>query len=280
MGFLLSVQKIIGVYTGGLVHDRIVNMDLNLVKKLIAAGMSDTEARVYVALLARPSMTIQEVSDMAGLPRSSVMLALERFSTNGVIDEYVHGKRRNFVVRDPKMIEHLVDDKMKDLELQKANLSNLISNIKNSHFLTTAKGAQIEILKGESGFKDIYERTLKLKKGQEILRISVEAKKFFFYPDFLKKYLTEKNKRGIKTRLLIPEGEMAKDVRNRDNFDLRETRFLSKKLYDPNCAITIWSDFVAFTVWDENLETTVIKSKQVVDILRSVFELLWLNAKK
>ncbi len=255
-------------------------MDQTLIKKLIEAGMSEAEARVYVALLSRPSMSIQEIANLSEVPRSTVLIALERFVGNGVVDEYVYGKRRNFVVSSPQMVEHYIDDKINNLTLQKASLSQLVSSIKDAHFLTRSQGMQMEILKGESGFKDLYQRTLVLKKGEEILRISVDAKKFFFLPDFLKNYSQSKNKLGIKTRLLIPEGEMAKTVKRRDHEDLRETRFLSKKVYNPDSAITIWGEYVALTVWDENLETIVINSKQAVDIFKSVFELLWINAKK
>ncbi len=255
-------------------------MDQTLIKKLVEAGMSGAEARVYVALLSRPSMSIQEIADLSEIPRSTVLIALDRFVSNGVIDEYTYGKRRNFVVSSPQMVEHYIDDKINNLALQKASLSKLVSNIKDAHFLTKSQAMQIEILKGENGFKELYQKTLELKKGEEILRISVDAKKFFFLPEFLKDYSQAKNKRGIKTRLLIPEGDMAREVKKRDYEDLRETRFLSKKLYNPDSAISIWKDSLAITAWDENLETIVVKSQQAVDIFRSMFELLWLNAKK
>ncbi len=244
--------------------------------------MSEAEAKVYSVLLSRPSMTIQEVTNGTKLPRSTVLLALEKFSRTGVIDEYMHGKRRNFVLRSPQMIENFVDEQAKELEAQRANLANLVGDIKKSHFLSFASGSQIEILRGEEGFKDLFNRILRLKKGEEVLHLGVESEKFFFYPEFLKWYVSEKNKRGIRSRLLLPDSALGTSVKFKEKQakDLRETRFLSKKLYNPDCTISIWGECVSFTTWNENLEIVIMESRVAVDILRSMFEVLWQNAKK
>lgn len=241
--------------------------------------MSQAEADIYIVMLSRPSMTIQEIAKYSNLPRSTVVVALEKLARLGVIDEYTHGKRRNFVISSPRAIERYVEDQERSVSARKAQLGNLITDIQELHFLQISRGSKIEILKGEQGFKDLYNKTLDLKRGEEILRLSIEAEKFVFYPDFLRKYCQEKNKKGIKTRLLIPESKLGIDVRKKDADDLRVTRFLNKKLYNPKMAIAIFGNYVSLTNWDETLETTLIESAETVDIFRSVFELLWLNSK-
>lgn len=255
-------------------------MDQTLIKKLIEAGMSEAEAVVYCILLQHPSMPIKDVVKAVGLPRSTVALALQKLSSTSVINEYTQGKRRHFVVRDPKAISNYVEAEEQTVQLHRASLNTLVPSLSEMHFLKTTKGMDIETLSGEKGFKELYLRTLKLKKGEEILRISVESEKFVFFPEFLHKYSIDKSKKGIKTRLLIPESKLARISKKRDGEDLRETRLLPRNIYNPNASIVIWGEYASITIWDQNLESTVIKSKQLVDIFRSMFELLWLNAKK
>ncbi len=255
-------------------------MDQVLIKKLIEAGMSEAEARIYLTLLQNPSMSIKEVVRAIQLPRSTIVVALQKLSSTGAIDEYIQGKRRHFVIRDPKTISNYVTEEEKLLQLHRASLNNLVPSLGNMHFLKATKGINIETLSGEKGFKELYLRTLKLKKGDEILRISVESEKFVFFPDFLHKYSVDKSKKGIKTRLLIPESKLARISKKRDAEDLREKRLLPRNMYNPDASIVIWGEYASITIWDQNLESTIIKSKQLVDILRSMFELLWLNAKK
>lgn len=252
----------------------------NLTKELIDAGMSEAEAAVYTALLASPSMSIQEITDKVGIPRSTVVLALEKLTRTGVVNEFVYGKRRNFAVRSVEAVEHYIDDAEKEIQARRANLGQLISGLRQAHFLTSSSVLEIEVLKGEEEYKNVYRRILKLKPGSEVLRIDVESEKFIFARDFFKEYSREKNKKKIKTRLLLPESPLGRGVRERDKQGLRETRFLSHAVYNPDSAIVLFDATVAITVWDENLETVVIQSKQVVDIFRSMFELLWINAKK
>jgi len=253
---------------------------LNLTEKLVNSGLSKAEAEVYVALLSHPSMTINEIAKYSGLPRSTAVLAIEKLSRLAVIDEYAHGKRSNYVISSPKAIEKYVEDQERLVMANKAQLSSLITDIQKLHFLQQVKGAQVEILKGEQGFKDLYNRTLELKKGEEILRFGVEAEKFVFYAEWLKTYVKEKDKRGIKTRLLLPESKLGQEVSNNEDKTSRETRFLNRKIYNPNQMIVVWGEFVSFTTWNESLETLVIKSVETVAMMKSLFEALWIGAKK
>jgi len=252
----------------------------NLTEKLVNSGMSKAEAVVYVILLAHPSMTMNEVAKYSGLPRSTAVVAIEKLAHLGVIDEYVHGKRKNFVISSPKAIERYIEDQERSIIANKAQLSGLITEIQNNHFLQQAKGSQVEILKGEQGFRELYNRTLKLKKGEEILRFGVEAEKFVFYPEFLREYDKEKNSKGIKTRLLLPESKLGIEVSKNENKAHRETRLLAKKLYNPDLTIVVWGEYVSFTTWNEVLETIVIKSEENVNMMRALFEMLWLSAKR
>jgi len=253
---------------------------LNLTEKLVNSGLSKAEAEVYVALLSHPSMTINEIVKYSGLPRSTAVVAIEKLSHLGVIDEYAHGKRSNYVISSPKAIEKYVEDQERLVMANKAQLSSLITDIQKLHFLQQAKGAQVEILKGEQGFKDLYNRTLELKKGEEILRFGVEAEKFVFYAEWLKTYVKEKDKRSIKTRLLLPESKLGQEVSNNEDRTSRETRFLNRKIYNPNQMIVVWGEFVSFTTWNESLETLVIKSVETAAMMKSLFEALWIGAKK
>ncbi len=251
-----------------------------LAKKLISSGMSQAEAQVYVVLLAQPSMIIQEVVKAVGLPRSTVVLALDKLTRTGVVEQYTYGKRRSFVIRSVEAIERYIVEEERKVEARRANLGQLIGSLRQSHFLAASKGIEVEILKGEEDYKKLYLRTLELKPGEEILRINVASEKFIFFRDFFREYSQQKNKQKIKTRLLLPDTVQSREVRERDKKHVRETRFLSKKIYNPDAAIVIWGNNVAFTVWDENLETIVIKTQELVDILRSLFEILWQSSKK
>lgn len=255
-------------------------MSQDLKKQLISAGFSETEAQVYLALLPQSAMTVQELTNVTDLPRSTVALALEKLVRAGVINEYVYGKRRNFVVQSPEDVIRYAEAAEAELAVQKSSLTALVGLVKHHHFLQAVSGIKVEILKGADSLKDIYERTLAVKKGDEILRLGVEAEKFVFIPEYLRTYRLEKNRRGIKTRLLIPESPMGKEVCKHDDEDKRETRLLPRSVYSPDAAIVIWNNTLAMTIWNDRLETIVIESKSLVDIFRSIYELLWKSVKK
>lgn len=252
----------------------------NLEKRLIEAGMSEAEAKVYLMLLSKPSMSIQEITDAINIPRSTVSVAIDKLLSVGVISSFTYGKRKNFAIKSVDAIENYIADAEREIQARKAGLGQLISSLRQSHFLSSGSSVELEVLRGEEAYKELYTRALKLKAGEEVLRINVESEKFIFAREFFREYSQQKNKKKIKTRLLLPESALGKGVQERDKIGFRETRFLPRNIYNPDAAISIWSDTVSLTVWDENLETVVVHSKQLVDIFRSIFELLWKNAKK
>jgi len=252
--------------------------DLN--KKLETLGFSESEAQVYLAMLPRGSMSIQEITEACGLPRSTVALVLEKFLESGVIKSYTRGKRRQFFAENTDNLMNFLVKEEREIRLKKLNIQKLLPDLDMLHFLKANESIQARFLQGEEGLKNLYNETLKLKNGSEILRISVLAEKFTVIPDFLKGYVKLKNKKNITTKLLIPESALGKIVKAGDSEDMRETRFLSKDLYDPSGQIAIWGEKVSFTTWDKGLNTIIIENKFFSEMMQMIFINLWNCSKK
>ena len=72
-------------------------------------GLDRTEMQVYMMLLKKNLLTIQQLTDELSLPRSSVHLACENLLEKGVLKVSVTGKRRNFYIEHPKDIGHALE---------------------------------------------------------------------------------------------------------------------------------------------------------------------------
>jgi len=251
----------------------------DLKENLIKLGLTKAEIEVYFYLLSHGSQSIQEITKETKLPRSTINLTIEKFLADNIVRFYMVGKRKNYVIEDPENLINLITKQEREMQLKKAAFQQLLPKLDTIHFLKSQGDIKVEFLEGEEGFKKQYLKTLELKKGQEILRFGVSSEKFTILPEFLREYRDEKNKKGIRTRLLLPEGELAKMVQGDDKNDLRETRFLDKKTYDPKGMITIWDNKLSFTAWDKKLKTIIIDSEPMAEIMRSIFETCWKSEK-
>lgn len=251
-----------------------MDKETHLQKNLEKLGLSEAETAVYLFIIKNGASSVQTITDAVALPRSTVNLSVEHLVENGLVSFFTRGKRKNYVPRNlDSLMNYLIPEEQAIQEKKKTVLS-LMPDLESIFYLRPTGASNVEFFEGEDGLKKLYEMTLE-NSSKEILRLSVASEKFNFIPDFLRAYVEKKNKKGIKTRLLLPDTEFSKSVSVGDTKDHRTTRFLDKDVFNPDVAVAIWDENVALTAWDKRLKTTLLKSKVHADFFRSVFEILW-----
>ena len=89
---------------------------INLTTILQNLGLNEKEAKVYLACLELGSATVQEVSDKAGVKRTSVYNFLEDMKARGFITEVKHGKKILLTAEDPRVLLKKADEQKKQFE--------------------------------------------------------------------------------------------------------------------------------------------------------------------
>jgi len=74
-----------------------------LIEKLKQMGFSDYEAKCYLALFERDSLSVSEVSILAGIPRPNAYEALDKLTAKGLCLS-LPGKTKKFAVADPEYL--------------------------------------------------------------------------------------------------------------------------------------------------------------------------------
>jgi DNA-binding transcriptional regulator GbsR (MarR family) len=244
-------------------------------------GLGIAEQQVYVLLLQKGMLSIQEISNQLKFPRSSVHLACEELLKMGVVKVSVTGKRRSFYIENPKSIENFIEFKENDLKSKKLSLNSILPRLTAMYAISQDdEPIDIDELQGEEGFIKVFYSSLDQAKGGEVLRFGGDPTLFTVGRDQLKKYREERIKKSIFTRLLQPESPESdfeiKDAR----FKMREVRVLDKELYDPKINASVWGDNVAITVWDKGLHSIIIRNKAIAGFMKQLFEIAWERAKK
>ena len=244
-------------------------------------GLDRTEMQVYMMLLKKNLLTIQQLTDELSLPRSSVHLACENLLEKGVLKVSVTGKRRNFYIEHPKDIGHALEQEENKIKSNRLSLASILPRlVALSAISQEAEPIDIEELQGEDGFVEIFYRGLDQPKGGEILRFSGNPADFTVARDQLKGYREKRMKKKIYTRILQQRSELSESEIADAKFKMREVRVLKKELYDPKVHVSVWTDNTAFTVWDKGLHSIIIRNKAIAGFARQMFELAWASADK
>ncbi|MFA6920084.1 MAG: helix-turn-helix domain-containing protein [Candidatus Paceibacterota bacterium] len=250
-------------------------------KTLNEIGLDRTESQVYVLLLKKGLLSIQEITKELSLPRSSVHLACEGLLARGVAKVSMSNKRRSFYIEQPKDIEKFLIYEENELTSKKSALNSILPKL--TAIYAVAKESEpidVEELQGENGFVETFYRSLNQPKNSEVLRFGSDPDLFTIARDRLVKYREQRMKKKICSRLLQPESHLSTEEIKDARFKMREVRVLPKEFYDPKLQMSTWADNVAITVWDKGLHSVIIRNKAIADFIQQIFEIIWKQADK
>jgi sugar-specific transcriptional regulator TrmB len=229
-------------------------------------GLTENEAKVYMALLEFGPNPAGAISRKSGLHRRVIYDTTEMLIKKGMIGYIQKNNRKLFQASNPNRILEMLKEKEESIQ-------EILPHMLNFYNKTQEKD-ETNFYKGKNGLKTVFEDQIQT--GKEILilgasSIAYEMLQFYFH--WFDKRRTE-NK--IKTKIIFNKGKNIKMKK----IPLSEIRYLSEKYSSP-LAVNIYGDKVAIILWSkENPFAIVIKQKEIADGYKKYFELLWTIAKK
>ncbi|MEX0672441.1 MAG: helix-turn-helix domain-containing protein, partial [Candidatus Paceibacterota bacterium] len=95
-----------------------------LEKNLQNLGMSEKEAKVYLALLQVDSASATELSRTTDIKRPTVYVIIESLAEKGLVSETTVGKRTQFQAESPERLETYVERRKQELNEQSKELKS------------------------------------------------------------------------------------------------------------------------------------------------------------
>ena len=151
----------------------------------------------------------------------------------------------------------------------------LLRSIENSNEVKP----KISFYEGVEGIKRVFEETLKLKQGEEIVAIATAEHIHETMQDWVPKYLAKRIKKGITMRVIAEDSEIARVHADNDKNELRESILVDKDKFPFSNEINIFKDKVMIASY-KDLMGVIIESREVANTQRAFFELAWLGAKQ
>lgn len=96
-------------------------------KELEIIGLSEKEAKVYVAMLELGPAPILEITLKAGINRPTVYVQIESLKKRGLVSTQLKGKKHLFIAEDPHQLSTLLEKEKKLLEEKKRRSDHLLA---------------------------------------------------------------------------------------------------------------------------------------------------------
>lgn len=235
-------------------------MELNTV--LTDLGLSDKEARIYLALLQLNKSVPGIISRKANIKRPTTYVLLENLIKKGIVTTITKNKVIHYQAVDPKILLETEKTKVERLE----NILPELVSIKNTFGIEP----QMSVFHGEKGLIEIMEDTLTTK--EELLcwcdvDIAVSTVLSNYFPTYLKKKIEKKIwLRGIFTynQAGLRHKKMGKE-------ELREVFLVSKEKFPFENEINIYDDKVAIISHQDRVGV-IIQNQSIADTQKAIFK--------
>ncbi len=234
-------------------------------------GLEEKESALYLALLILGQAEVSDIAKEAGIHRSTAYFVLAELEQKGFVSA-ASGKKKLYNPLSPQKLLALEKAKIANLEFALPGLLGLASN--------AAAKPSVRFFTGKPGITAVYEESLLLETGSEILALGHAQAVETTIPRFRDWYIKRRVKLGIHMRAITPATPGGLAVAGRDKIELRETRTLTPYRFTEQVEINIYKNKVAMvSLVDKELIGMIIESQVFANTHRQIFELLWPIAK-
>jgi HTH-type transcriptional regulator, sugar sensing transcriptional regulator len=245
------------------------------IEELKEFGLSDKEAKVYLALLELEVATVNEVAKAAEVNRSSTYVVLEGLRKRGLVSVSAGNDPQKYVVAPPDKLLRLAEQRAREQEGIRKRIDEILPDLKSLYKGTKQKPA-VRIFEGSEGVMTHMEESLKMK--EKLMRIYASGRApHDFYLEFLPKYFAAKQKAGIVSRGIHPNEQSSWEIaKHQPKTD--ESVFVDPNRYKFVADFVIYDDTVAY-ISHQGEHAITIESPEIAEAMKSAFDLAFEGAK-
>lgn len=240
-----------------------------LQKSLQSIGFSDKKAAIYMALLQLGQASVIEIAKKTALKRTTVYNILPELMQEGLIKAGVKNKKHLYFVENTNHLKQGFEEKARTVE-------KLLPELRAVHNVLPQK-PRITFYEGVGGMKELYQNTLdSLNPGDTILSYTGFRDYYQFMPrEYMDWYVAERTKRKIRIRMIVPDSETTREILPQALNTLREIKVVKDPQFQFSADTEIYGNKVALISHTENFLGVIIESKEINQMQRMAFELMW-----
>jgi sugar-specific transcriptional regulator TrmB len=245
-----------------------------MLTELLELGLTDEEAKVYLACLEINGGPASVIARKAGVHRVSCYHTIENLLEKRLLSQHTKNGVKYFSPEPPETLEKLAVEKVHLAKKLLPELRTLQSSL--------AFKPKIRLYEGREGVERVF--TESLQSSKEILGYTNLKAVTEFFPEFFRSYTHERLSKGIKTRYLSPN--TVDSVHVIDPFlpqkydaNLIEILLVNKEQFPFSNEILIFGNTVGIVSLNrDELLGLLVESATFSETMKAVFDLAWLGA--
>ena len=240
---------------------------------LLKIGLTEGEAKVYLALTELGSSTVGPIVKKARVAYSNVYDILNRLIEKGIVSYIINNKTKYFQAASPSNLVDYLEKKEKEIEFQKAALKQVLPELTQLQKIVPQQDA--EIFLGKKGLKTAYEKfTSEMDNKEPYCFFYIHEKEYAKEADLfyfgIQHMLKRRNIRGI-------SNENGRNSEFTKQAKYMQMRFVNFPIPGN---IEVCKDRLLLVSWKQPIIGVLIHSESIAENFKSYFETVWNVAKE
>ncbi|MEX2209809.1 MAG: helix-turn-helix domain-containing protein [Patescibacteria group bacterium] len=239
-------------------------MNTALLTKL---GLTDSQAKTYLALIKAGRLTPPELAAKTGESRTAAYMALAKLEEVGLARPVEGARKQTYEPVNPAELERYLDRRRKELTEIEENYRDSLSGML-SYYYAHRNEPGVRFFQGEKGLTKIYEDHLRT--GEDVYFVRTPADEQYF-GKILYQYMTKRAQAGITAHGLAPYSERAATwAKQHDKQLKRDMTWYPRKAYTAPVEIAVYGNKVSLVSFGDEAIGTIIESPQIAQALREL----------
>lgn len=244
-------------------------------KTLLEAGLSESQAKAYVALIQQGQLSPPQLAEQIKESRTNSYMILERLEELGLVKKNERQKKLVYEPENPVALERLIENRRNEILQTEKELKNSLPTLLN-YFYTYQNKPGVKFFEGKDGIYKMYQDQLRVRKDVYFIRSEGDIN---LLGDRLYKIIEKRHELGI-TIHGIEEGteKLMKYSRENDERLGRDMNFFPLGAYTEPVNLYTYGDKTAIISFGKETIGILIESPQIAAAMRQLFAFLQLGA--
>jgi sugar-specific transcriptional regulator TrmB len=229
-------------------------------------GISELESQVYLSLLKNGVSNASLIASDLNIKRTTIYPILERLIEHGLVNSYDQNTKKVFAATKPNKL-------LLQYEKKLDSLSKIIPQLENIAKTDLGQILGVKFIQTKKELESIYNNILLEYKNKEYYIIGSSVTWLNLDEDFFIDFRKKRAKNNTKVKLILTK-DSESAVGQDDPSLLREYKYLPAKVGFKS-TIDIYHDKIIIVGPEVKALCAVIAIPPMVDVFRSIFEVLW-----
>ncbi len=239
-------------------------------------GLSEKEAKVYLAALELGGQAAQDIAKKAGVNRATTYVILLSMIKRGLASSFTKGKKTYFAAEPPEQLDHLLRKQEEQIFEQRRDLEKMIPELRALYNRAEAK-PKIRFFEGYEGIRTMIEEvTRTAPKGAKLSEFLALDEAVAAFPNYAAITSFHLLKRKLEARVIYTHADGPQKGMN-DPVEQRQARFVPRGQYPFAASILIIPeiDRVVISTYRRGYAGIILENPELALTLQTIFDFWW-----